>query len=440
LIFREIDDDGNDLTAPGEELDYLSARPGDHLFCPFECDGCSFYRLKQRLPDPKSRIDSLLQIYLRRANLDAFWSRRPGTVEGMRRLFFAQAEVGDLFGFEMFDRIGPFPHDYDSGIRSAIGTLWQSQKAGRHEEKQKYSSVRKVRSLHTNLHNASAKAASSSLVWRSEKGRFITTTAPSDREWHVRFMSGLHARIGDRRKRDAAISIEQMIAVQSFLEAEWQEGAEQRDTTALRRISEIACFFLLGYCGSLRGFEIPKALLTSLRHSMHLEAAPHGQPPHAGIFFLGRFKARSNAEKKVLVFVAAETKSGLQPVLWLDRLVTLLNDLGIFSGWLFQGPQGEQRFLSFFHEEFYRVLFSVRDLDPSLFEPNIDILEDYHLARSLRRGATTRATNAGVAQQDIDWVNRWNTQGEELIAGPMRVIYSDRKQLLETFLRFSQAL
>jgi hypothetical protein len=41
----------------------------------------------------------------------------------MRRLFFAQAEVGDFFGFEMFDRIGPFPHDYDSGMRSAIGTL-----------------------------------------------------------------------------------------------------------------------------------------------------------------------------------------------------------------------------------------------------------------------------------------------------------------------------
>jgi hypothetical protein len=100
------------MTAPGEENDYLSARPGDHLFCPFECDGCAFFHLKWRLPDPKSRVDSLLQVFIRRANLDAFWSRRPGTVEGMRRLFFAQAEVGDFFGFEMFDRIGPFPHDY----------------------------------------------------------------------------------------------------------------------------------------------------------------------------------------------------------------------------------------------------------------------------------------------------------------------------------------
>jgi hypothetical protein len=71
----------------------------------------------------------------------------------------------------------------------------------------------------------------------------------------------------------------------------------------------------------------------------------------------------------------------------------------------------------------------------------MDIMEDYHLARSLRWEATTGATpNAGVSQPDIDWINRWNTAGEELIDGPIRVICSDLKQMLETFLRFSQAL
>jgi hypothetical protein len=358
----------------------------------------------------------------------------------MRRLFFAQAGVGDFFGFEMFDSIGPFPHDYDSGMRSAIGSLWQSQRPGRDEVKQKYSSIRKVRSLHTNLHNASAKAISSTLVWRSDKGRFITTTAPSDREWHVRFMSGLHSRIGDRRKRDAAISIEQLIAIQDLLETEWREAGEQEDAGALRRIAETACLFLIGYCGSMRGFELPKALLTNLRHTLHGQPGPHGHKPHAGIFFLGRFKARSNAEKKILVFLAAKTNSGLSPVLWLSRLVSLLENLGIYSGWLFQDLHGGQRAMNSFNEEFYRVLFGIREGDPSLFEPTMDIMEDYHLARSLRRGATTRATNAGVSQADIDWINRWNTEGEEMIDGPMRVIYSDRKQMLETFLCFSQAL
>jgi hypothetical protein len=58
------DEDGNDMTAPGEESDYLSARPGDHLFCPFECDVCAFFRLKHRHADPNSRTDALLQIYI----------------------------------------------------------------------------------------------------------------------------------------------------------------------------------------------------------------------------------------------------------------------------------------------------------------------------------------------------------------------------------------
>jgi hypothetical protein len=145
-------------------------------------------------------------------------------------------------------------------------------------------------------------------------------------------------------------------------------------------------------------------------------------------------------KRKFCVFLAAVTELGLRPALWLDRLVKVLENLGILSGWLFQGSQGEQRSMSSFAEEFYCVLFVIREEEPTLFEPTMDIIEDYHLARSLRRGATTRATNAGVSQPDIDWINRWSTEGKELIDGSMRVIYSGRKQMLETFLHFSKAL
>jgi hypothetical protein len=252
-------------------------------------------------------------------------------------------------------------------------------------------------------------------------------------------MSGLHAQIGDRRKRDAPILIEQMLSIQELLEAEWRDASEQQESMAQLWIAETAaCFFLVGYCGSMREFELPKALLTSLlRHSLHLEDGHHGHHPHAGVFFLGHSKVRSNAEKKSLVFLAAVMDSGLRPALWLDRLVKILEGLGIYSGWLFQGPQGGQPTMTSFSEEFYRVLFAICDGDPSLFEPTMDIMEVYHLARSLHWGATTRATNAGMSQSDIDRINRWNKAGEELIDRPMRVIYSDRKQMLETFLCFS---
>jgi len=126
-----------DLVAPDEEMDFLQARPGDHLFCPSECELCAFYQLKGRVPIHGDNADDLFLKYAKRGNPDAFWFRRPGTIRGLTRMFFQQVEVGDIFGCEMFDPIGPFPHDYDSGMRSAIGVLWQSQKPGRHEAKQK---------------------------------------------------------------------------------------------------------------------------------------------------------------------------------------------------------------------------------------------------------------------------------------------------------------
>jgi hypothetical protein len=177
-----------------------------------------------------------------------------------------------------------------------------------------------------------------------------------------------------------------MLAVQAL---EWREAEEQQDHVAQRRIAETASFFLVSYCGSMRVFELPKALLTNLRHGLHTKTGPHGHPPHAGVFFLGRFKARSNAEKKILVFLMAVTESGLRPALWLDRLIKILENLGILSGWLFQASQGKQSSTSSFAKDFYCILFVICEEEPTLFEPTMYIMEDYHLARSLWHGATT---------------------------------------------------
>ena len=42
--------------------------------------------------------------------------------------------------------------------------------------------------------------------------------------------------------------------------------------------------------------------------------------------------------------------------------------------------------------------------------------------------------NVGVPQPDINWVNHWNTGGEEIVVAPMHVIYAEQMQMLETFL------
>ncbi len=118
----------------------------------------------------------------------------------------------------------------------------------------------------------------------------------------------------------------------------------------------------------------------------------------------------------------------------------VLKSMGITQGWLFQDEKQGPRKMYSFSEAFFGHLLAIREQDPSLFEPEADILNNYGLPRSARRGATTRATNTKVPQPDIDWINQWNTGGDEIVDGPMHIIYSEQKQMLETFLHFLASL
>jgi hypothetical protein len=82
------------------------------------------------------------------------------------------------------------------------------------------------------------------------------------------------ARIGERRRQDAAISIALMIELQSRLEARWLEVNEENNWQEKRKAAENGAFFVWTYCGSLRGFETPKVLLHDLRQQI---VSPRGQ-------------------------------------------------------------------------------------------------------------------------------------------------------------------
>jgi hypothetical protein len=327
-------------------------------------------------------------------------------------------------------------------MRAALGVLWRSQRPGRHEAKMKFSSIRKALALHTDLFGASARGVEGALVWRSERTLFVATESPTDSAWFTRFMAGLKARVGERRKQDAAIPIEVMVAVQQLLEEEWIEAVEMDDAQLQRQVAEKAAFYLFLYCGSLRGFEGPKVVLSDLRRQIVAPGTRRAQtsPAHIGLPLTGRFKARSQEQRSILIPIAYETSSGLRPGIWAERLIATLEQAGITTGWAFQDADGGQRRMAFFEDDFYEKLLAVQQSSPSLFTEGTNVMEDFHLARSHRQGATTRATAAGVSGTDIDWINRWNIGADQESSGPMRVLYADRVQLMEVFLRFSTAL
>lgn len=349
--------DGVELIARGEERDFLDGRPGNHLFCPIECDQCSFYRLKHRAPRAGDPQDDLLQEYIRRANLDAFWSRRQGTVRGLVGLFNEQQEFGEVFGLRMFEPMGPFSDTYNSGMQEAVGVLYRSQKKGRHEAMLKFSSARKARSLFTDMYMASARGVEGPMVWPSDRTRFVATDSPTDSVWFMRFMTGYKARVGERRKQDAAIPVEVMVKHQLYLEEEWAMAVEEPGSVARREVAENAAFFLFLFCGSLRGFEGPKVLLSELRQQISGPESALGwqHSSHVGLPLSGHFKAWSQEQQVILLPIAYETASGLKSGLWAQRLVNTIEKQGIVTGWAFQDRDGEQRAMSSFEAKFYEL-------------------------------------------------------------------------------------
>ncbi|MGB8702432.1 MAG: hypothetical protein WCD18_23695, partial [Thermosynechococcaceae cyanobacterium] len=186
----------------------------------------------------------------------------------------------------------------------------------------------------------------------------------------------------------------------------------------------------------------PKVVLGDLRKQIASPGSPLAQryKPHVGLPLTGQFKARSQEQRTIMIPIAYETASGLKPGIWAERLVDTLAHFGITTGWAFQTSDGDQMHMSEFEDNFYDLLLRIQQIDPSLFTEGTEILEDFQLSRSHRRGATTRATAAGVLGTDIDWINRWNIGADQNASGPMRVLYSDRVQLIDVFLRFSAAL
>jgi hypothetical protein len=60
-----------------------------------------------------------------------------------------------------------------------------------------------------------------------------------------------------------------------------------------------------------------------------------------------------NAQVSMLCSILATANSGLWPLLWTDWLLDVLVQLGVASDWLFQIPEGAQRTMTSFQEQFY---------------------------------------------------------------------------------------
>ena len=139
------------MTQSDSKQRYLNARDSDHLMVPFQCDLCHFRNLTQRNPG-RSDTDIRLVVSIRRANLDSFWAREPGTVGATRREGVKVGKLVESRGLtNLFPVTGEFPVEDTMGMGIAVYMLQRSLDKGRYRENLQFETVRNLRSAYSNI-------------------------------------------------------------------------------------------------------------------------------------------------------------------------------------------------------------------------------------------------------------------------------------------------
>jgi hypothetical protein len=138
--------------------EFQQARNGDHLMVPFESDFCIFAKLRSGISSEEDQEkDLLLLACIRRANLDAFWSRATSTVIANGDRTRAALELSSSIGIEgPYEVEGTLPLFDHCGYEVAIQMLLASRKPGKYSKQySQWDTIRKIRTVFSNQYKAS---------------------------------------------------------------------------------------------------------------------------------------------------------------------------------------------------------------------------------------------------------------------------------------------
>jgi hypothetical protein len=256
VIAKPKDENNLVVEKEGDKDRFIVGRDGDHLMCPFQCDECHFLNMMARRPIEDKAEDIRLMGAIRRANLDAFWSREPLTVsknlQEARRSIRIRESLG-LPKSKPFGPMGPFPLDDTFGMTEAVIMLERSTDKGKNADTIQFQTMRKLRSMFNNVWQASARGQSP-MVMAKEKNKLSVLESKTHCEFFERFVRGAHKRMGDIVKPDMALSLPILHEIMRLIEADWSNSENDSDREAL---ALEASFYLIAFCAGLRGEEVP---------------------------------------------------------------------------------------------------------------------------------------------------------------------------------------
>lgn len=440
-IRRPKDEDGYVVVVPKDRDRFMFGRAGDHYVTTFQCDVCHFRNINGRSPRTDGP-DLLLMKFIRRASLDALWSRESGTVNNTRRDINNMLIKAKHLGIKedrFMPPMGPFPLEDIHGMSVAVCILLRSLDAGRNEETIQFSTATKMKSSFANVWKASIRGSEGSVIAR-DMVKMFHTTCPTHSDWFERFTRGMHERMGDLVKPDLAISIEQMHELMKNYEKRWEIAGT--NVLAQQMVIFPALFSIIAFCCGLRGEELPLLSLCGIRR--HLERAKnHPTHPHVVIALLGRFKSEVSQKYHLMPLVLV-TQTGLKPAVWVNRMVSWYEQKGILRGWVFRNfKTGEAGKPGDYEWDILSELEKIQRDSPEIIDGKICVIEEYGVSRSFRRGSDTHAQNQGVSIADIERNNRWRSvehAGSKKVVLRMVHHYEEVSQMLKSLLRYSEPL
>jgi hypothetical protein len=437
------DEEGYVLRKKGDDKRFQYARNGDHFMTTFQCDLCHFRNIQGRDPvlGNGETDDSYLLKLVRRANLDALWCRESGTVKSNLKelkIISQGADILKIRGESLLPKMGPYPAEDTQSMALAAIFLQRTLDSGINEATLQFDSARKLRSAYSNAWHASVEGKDEMVMVQGGK-RLVHSTCPTNARWYERFQIGAHKRMGNVSKPDMAVSIKVMLALMKRFDDDWLEAGLDRDEQ--ERVLFPALFSVIAFCAALRGEEVPLMSLGSAR-THYKEALEDPDFPHVIVPLLGRFK-RETGERHHFMPLVLETASGLQPKVWMERMLKWYDEANVTTGWVFRAKDGKQAKASKYEYAILVRLESIQQEEDNLIPSSVDVYEAYGVSRSFRRGSTTRAQNRKVDEMDIVRNNRWRTEERAKGMQPrlqMMHHYTDVKQSLESLLRYSAAL
>jgi hypothetical protein len=208
--------------------------------------------MKMREPGG-SGINLRLMIFIRRANLDALWSREPGTVHGnlglAQRLGVEAATLGIDF-LPPLTNAAPIKDVF--GMNVAVLMLSRSLAPGCNRATVQFNMARKIRSVHSNYVQANLGYRDESVMAKDDK-KLYTMDAVTYGCWFERFTRGCHSRMGNQPQPYRAPLVDELKVLLEYLEVKYYAATNhmgEQNTQLL--LACVGIYVTSGFLGSLR--------------------------------------------------------------------------------------------------------------------------------------------------------------------------------------------